>query len=869
MTKLKLFTFQWQLALLVFILTCILQLQNYFLHYTQNSIPNLDTLKKTFFIATENILLSLLLMLVFAFVNLFKTYKGVSISIFYSLLLYLIFNQVFYSIYATEYRIGFDKEAEKFSLHLLKDSFLSLLNFWFYLNIGLALICAYLGTKSLAQNSLVKPRKKTAILTTLAMLSIIVFGFVKSQNYKNAFFVLAKSCFEKEATVYQKNDIPFNKLFSLINGKSTTKDYEIDKYAQDNKPDKPNIIYIVLESVGALNIMNNNQLDSLLTPNLYKLKNKSILFPKIYNYFPATTRSHVPILCGGNSITYGSVYEELNYKYLGNTMVSEFKNNTYKTALFSSQFMEFEGLDSFYLNLPFDFHYMPESNNNARKSAAKLNSWGIDEAETLTQIKTWISAQASTPFFLELMNSGTHHPYSVPNNYKGPYPNTTQLNKYKNAIHYSDHMIGLLVQYLKENQLYEKTVICISGDHDESFGDKHSNNLLHNNYVYEENIKNFLLILDPNQKSGKQIVSNKNGSIGDIMPTIVSFTKGKNTEIIGQNLFDKNYQSKIHYFYKHSYPKKWGLIDGNWKYIEEITEGQNPELYNLETDPFEQNNLASEYPHFITTYTKLIPSWYVQLNKIYRSKLLSFSTNSATELNEKDLRSEGPTNIAFGNINKKDNFEKKLIFNPNEQIFVYLKLNPYPFETRLKCIWKSPSGAKFENDFYLDKIWSNAWQPFERNKLLEEGIWECSLFKDDKVVIKGNFEISTKAKLNYPYQYKEGPIKLQFGIKDDAGFTALQELHPQESIVAFSQINPYTKNTVLNYVWISPSGKNHNYFVPCNKDWNYTWLLLNEGEPMEEGKWKMNIYDGKNKLIETTFRVNHQAKLYQPFLEDL
>jgi membrane-anchored protein YejM (alkaline phosphatase superfamily) len=51
---------------------------------------------------------------------------------------------------------------------------------------------------------------------------------------------------------------------------------------------------------------------------------------------------------------------------------------------------------------------------------------------------------------------------------KRPFPDDTWLNRYKNALHYTDAAVGKLVDFLKAEGLMESTLIVVVGDHGET-----------------------------------------------------------------------------------------------------------------------------------------------------------------------------------------------------------------------------------------------------------------------------------------------------------------------------------------------------------------------------------------------------------------
>jgi phosphoglycerol transferase MdoB-like AlkP superfamily enzyme len=116
----------------------------------------------------------------------------------------------------------------------------------------------------------------------------------------------------------------------------------------------------------------------------------------------------------------------------------------------------------------------------------KLNPWGIDEAEALNVVfKRIKEAPKNQPFYLQFLTNSTHYPYTSPRG-----------KTYKKALLYTDEIIQKLYRFLEAEMLLDQTTIYITGDHGESLGEDHRGNIAHRNYLYEENIRNFLLIID-------------------------------------------------------------------------------------------------------------------------------------------------------------------------------------------------------------------------------------------------------------------------------------------------------------------------------------------------------------------------------------
>ncbi len=110
---------------------------------------------------------------------------------------------------------------------------------------------------------------------------------------------------------------------------------------------------------------------------------------------------------------------------------------------------------------------------------------------------------------------------------------------YSAELYYGDYLIGNLIEKLKAEKIYDETLIIITSDHGEFFGEH--NQINHGGTVYNEVIKVPLIIKFPHgYKSGETI--NKLTSHYDILPTITSYLglEIKDIPIDGENIFDDN-----------------------------------------------------------------------------------------------------------------------------------------------------------------------------------------------------------------------------------------------------------------------------------------------------------------------------------------
>ena len=710
------------------------------------------------FLQTENILVALIAALLLRLFYKTQKWRIVYFTIIVLLLFHQFINLIFYSFFFEHWSFNVYQESD-LSMTRMMDSTIAGLNSVHLLSlIGLG-IAIYLVmkitiksptfNKDISFHRIYSKKINVIIGGAVIMLFFVGMFFNKMENNlgNNPLLVVIKSTVNKDdyaAKLLEKELTPGLDLFTLQHGVTNNNSPEhtkvrLNELANFNSP--PNVIHIIVESVGAINLFPNGNLDPKITPNLNALKDYGVGFTKIYNTFPGSERSHIAISTGGNVITFGNLKSHSDYKYVGPTLVGNLKKAGYKTGLFSAMFMDTENFHAIYDNLPYDYKLIPEYATLKYIQKHRLNDWGIDEKEVFEQAENWIrKGKNKQPFFAQILSMGTHHPYSTPDGYT-PTFGSHDKGRHKTAIHYLDRFIGELYKFLELENLLENTVIVINGDHGQAFGERHSGNFLHKNHLYEENIRNFFLIYDFRKKNGWKLI-NRTGGIGDIMPTILNITNNTAQKIPGQSLLDSNYETRIQFFHKNFHPEKWGLLDGDWKFITRKNGNKFPELYNLSVDQLEQNNLASEYPDRISNYHKLCANWYVQANQNFMKNVAEYSSAGNLELTAEQVTSSGPKILKFGYIDQENEFVERSTAPANEPMFAYTVGVAYLENTTLIYELIDPFGQSTYSAFTYDKEWTTTWHNLPIENPVATGEYTVKIHDQNKLILNGKFTIS-------------------------------------------------------------------------------------------------------------------------------
>lgn len=681
-----------------------------------------------------------------------------------AVLVYMALDQVFYRMFFDHFQIGII-EGQEGGLATLKDSILFELKPVFFANAAVALVLGGVLFRRAGrpQTEQLSPRGKRTLAVALIALSAYggaTWYLGKGAKLSNLNFHPVVSLGRSVAAPVRHEVAKVNlveDLDSLRFGQPTAPSLPPDTWQPEpgrwlSSSKKPNVVLIVLESVGSEQLLTNGRPSPERTPELARRVAEMTTFPAIYSMFPGTVRSHAPLSTGGRTITWGSVFEELSFTYAGPTIVSELKSQGYAAGLFSAAYMEAENLGGFYDQLPYDVWSYPDRWTPEERKRFEINSWGVDEREVVRRGVAWAKT-ARAPFFLHLLASSTHHPYSIPADFKAPLPrDEDRKNRYANALAFLDHALGLLFKELAAAGHADDTLIFVVGDHGQAFGDVHPQNLTHKNHIYEENVRNFLMVIDPKTRGGPLAVS-RIGSLGDVAPTVLGFVTEQPKDFAGQNLFDPSYEERLVFFHKNALPERWGLRDGRWKFAVDKVGGGNAELFDLDLDGAEQENLAARHPDQVKAYTELVASWYIKTNDAYTSRLKDFRKAGGIQLSPEDVQSFGPKRLVFGTKAKGGKFQELAVIHPEEDMVAWTYGVPFPRNQKVDYEWLSPSGEAHRFYLEFDKDWSQTEVFHSAKQPLEEGIWTLNLAADGQPLLSGTFKVKASAPLVNPRKF--------------------------------------------------------------------------------------------------------------------
>ena len=216
----------------------------------------------------------------------------------------------------------------------------------------------------------------------------------------------------------------------------------------------------------------------------------------------------------------------------------------------------------------------------------------------------------------------------------GYFPNRYPHATYAAMISYLDENIGKLIQQLKDLGIYDNTIIIFSSDNGPSYAGGadptwfNSGGIFRSEYgrgkgfVYEGGIRVPMIVCRKGVVQAGSI-SNHISSFYDVLPTLCDIAEIKQPEGIDGISFLpelKGEEQKEHDFLYWEFPEYGGQIAvrlGKYKAVcrnMRKEENFNFELYDLEKDSTESDNIAEEYPEIIEKVKEIIKKQHIKSN---------------------------------------------------------------------------------------------------------------------------------------------------------------------------------------------------------------------------------------------------------------
>ena len=325
------------------------------------------------------------------------------------------------------------------------------------------------------------------------------------------------------------------------------------------------------------------------TPAIDALAREGIVFERAYSHSPQTLPAHTSMFSGELPFDHG-VRDNIGFtvKPGQRTLAALLSSHGYATAGFVSSFVLRQDTGVGQGFRVYDSE-MPVSS-----PGAAIGQVQRDGSDTAARAERWLDSVADPRIFLFLHLYEPHTPYRPPERF-------ARYEPYDGEIAYADEIVGRFVESLKRRKLYDDATIVLLSDHGEGLGDHGERE--HGVFIYDETIRVPLIVKLPSARGAGRRERQPVQHV-DLAPTLLDLAGApRPPELRGRSLrpllesgvaVDEQgiYSESLYPRYHFGWSELTSLTDARYRYIK----APRPELYDLDSDPRESQNLAPERP---------------------------------------------------------------------------------------------------------------------------------------------------------------------------------------------------------------------------------------------------------------------------------
>lgn len=406
----------------------------------------------------------------------------------------------------------------------------------------------------------------------------------------------------------------------------------------------PNIVFILTDDQGWADIGYHGS--DVQTPNLDRLAAEGVRLNQHYVY-PTCSPTRVALIGGRYPSRYGVLaplgatthmkgtdahlprtLQSLGYKthISGKWHIGETPEHRPLNYGFTTSYGYLRGqIDPYTHRYKFGDHVTWHRNDEFIEEAGHVTDLITDEAVRV------IEEAGDEPFFLYVAHHSPHSPLNEPPKWIAPYDETIDdvwRRHFAAAITHVDHEVGRIIDALERTGKRQNTLIIYSSDNggqrnwsapeNQYNGRYAAHKTLGNNEplrgwkgdVYEGGIRVPAFVNWPGVLESGRVLDVPTHTC-DWAPTLIRLAGGdvqQDWKLDGLDIWpllsDPDHPAGSRTMYWRT-PRRSAVRDGDWKLITDRSH-QNPELFNLADDPYEQTDLAGTMPERIRELTQLL-----------------------------------------------------------------------------------------------------------------------------------------------------------------------------------------------------------------------------------------------------------------------
>jgi arylsulfatase A-like enzyme len=339
------------------------------------------------------------------------------------------------------------------------------------------------------------------------------------------------------------------------------------------------------------------------TPNIDSFAEHGTIFTAIDSQIPLTLPSHASLFTSAYPFE-DQIEENAERVSPGAvTLASVLRRQGYKTGAFlGCVFLERQmGIDQGFdlYDSPFDFEALSPLSGSMFFGGTSQNPYAVrdrrDGALVTRPAIQWLAEHRNQPVFAFVHLFDLHKPYKLEDDAR-----RRGISGYDAEIEYVDRLLGAFKKALVEQGWWDRALVILLADHGEGLGEHGES--AHGYFVYESTIRVPLILHWPSGSVSYPPRTSQPAGLIDVAPAILDFLHvPAPPSFRGRSLLGPLgsggdtgavYSESLHTYDSFGWAPLRSLRVGPYKYID----APRPELYNLQTDPHEQANLAGKDP---------------------------------------------------------------------------------------------------------------------------------------------------------------------------------------------------------------------------------------------------------------------------------
>lgn len=307
------------------------------------------------------------------------------------------------------------------------------------------------------------------------------------------------------------------------------------------KNNKPNIVFILLESWSADNIESLNGLSGI-TPHFKSLEDNGLLFSNFYSNGWTSDQAMTSIYSSFPVFPYLAIINQTDKSRMLPCINKSLKEKGYHSSYFFGGQLSYGNIKSYLYAHGFDI--IKEEKNYNNLPSGKL---GIHDEYMFDIFHSELN-KLPEPFMSTLFTLSSHSPYDFPAEHLISFDH--RQDKYVNSVNYTDKCLGNFMKKVKDESWYKNTLFIIVADHSH-------NSPIYRRLAQKERFKIPMLwygdVLKDKYKARKM---NRLGSHIDISSTLL----GQLNIDYSEFKFSTNLFNRSSYLVPYAFPKGYGII---------------------------------------------------------------------------------------------------------------------------------------------------------------------------------------------------------------------------------------------------------------------------------------------------------------------